>query len=177
MSLPGDNELEFTAIAHSVINQIKWSEQVLHDPHQIGQGKNDWWTDSYQRENWEMSMDTFRKNNRKPVFRKGWKRVEQGLEQGLEQVFGARFRTGLEQGLRAWSGTGIGARRTKAWSYQLVSSLWFKTIFEGDGIEMIAEWRIYPANPVKKWWLPVRQTRIVARGRIWGLRITLLIKK
>ena len=43
------------------------------------------------RENWEMSMDTFRKEQLEAGFQKGLKKgLEQGIEQGLEQ--------GLEQG-------------------------------------------------------------------------------
>ena len=48
------------------------------------------------RENWEMSMDTFRKEQLEAGFQKG-------LKQGLEQDSNKGLEQGLERWTRAWS--------------------------------------------------------------------------
>ena len=86
------------------------------------------------RENWEMSMDTFRKEQLEAGFQKGLKQgLEQGLERGLEQ--------GLEQGRQEGMELGVQAGQ---------QSLIQKLSLKGMGIEMMAEMTDLSCESIKK---------------------------
>ena len=86
------------------------------------------------RENWEMSMDTFRKEQLEAGFQKGLKKgLEQGLERGLEQ--------GLEQGRQEGMELGVQAGQ---------QSLIQKLSLKGMSIEMIAEMTDLSSESIKK---------------------------
>ena len=86
------------------------------------------------RENWEMSMDTFRKEQLEAGFQKGLKQgLEQGLERGLEQ--------GLEQGRQEGMELGVQAGQ---------QSLIQKLALKGMSIEMIAEMTDLSRESIKK---------------------------
>lgn len=86
------------------------------------------------RENWEMSMDTFRKEQLEAGFQKGLKQgLEQGLERGLEQ--------GLEQGRQEGMELGVQAGQ---------QSLIQKLSLKGMSIEMIAEMTDLSLESIKK---------------------------
>ena len=86
------------------------------------------------RENWEMSMDTFRKEQLEAGFQKGLKQgLEQGLERGLEQ--------GLEQGRQEGMELGVQAGQ---------QSLIQKLSLKGMSIEMIAEMTDLSSESIKK---------------------------
>ena len=82
------------------------------------------------RENWEMSMDTFRKEQLEAGFQKG---LKQGLERGLEQ--------GLEQGRQEGMELGVQAGQ---------QSLIQKLSLKGMSIEMIAEMTDLSCESIKK---------------------------
>ena len=78
------------------------------------------------RENWEMSMDTFRKEQLEAGFQKGLKKgLEQGLEQGRQE--------GMELGVQAGQ-----------------QSLIQKLSLKGMSIEMIAEMTDLSRKSIKK---------------------------
>ena len=78
------------------------------------------------RENWEMSMDTFRKEQLEAGFQKGLKKgLEQGLEQGRQE--------GMELGVQAGQ-----------------QSLIQKLSLKGMSIEMIAEMTDLSSESIKK---------------------------
>ena len=82
------------------------------------------------RENWEMSMDTFRKEQLEAGFQKG---LRQGLEQGIEQ--------GLEQGIEQGMELGVQAGQ---------QSLIQKLSLKGMSIEMIAEMTDLSSESIKE---------------------------
>ena len=82
------------------------------------------------RENWEMSMDTFRKEQLEAGFQKG---LKQGLERGLEQ--------GVEQGRQEGMELGVQAGQ---------QSLIQKLSLKGMSIEMIAEMTDLSSESIKK---------------------------
>ena len=86
------------------------------------------------RENWEMSMDTFRKEQLEAGFQKGLKK---GLEQGLERGLGQ----GLEQGRQEGMELGVQAGQ---------QSLIQKLSLKGMSIEMIAEMTDLSSESIKK---------------------------
>ena len=90
------------------------------------------------RENWEMSMDTFRKEQLEAGFQKGLKKgLEQGLEQGLERG----LEQGLEQGRQEGMELGVQAGQ---------QSLIQKLSLKGMSIEMIAEMTDLSRKSIKK---------------------------
>ena len=82
------------------------------------------------RENWEMSMDTFRKEQLEAGFQKGLKK---GLEQGLEQVLEQGRQEGMELGVQAGQ-----------------QSLIQKLSLKGMSIEMMAEMTDLSCESIKK---------------------------
>ena len=94
------------------------------------------------RENWEMSMDTFRKEQLEAGFQKGLKKgLEQGLEQGLERGLERGLEQGLEQGRQEGMELGVQAGQ---------QSLIQKLSLKGMSIEMIAEMTDLSSESIKK---------------------------
>ena len=102
------------------------------------------------RENWEMSMDTFRKEQLEAGFQKGLKKgLEQGLEQGLERG----LERGLEQGLERGLEQGLEQGRQEGMELGVQAgqqSLIQKLALRGMSIEMIAEMTDLSRKSIKK---------------------------
>ena len=102
------------------------------------------------RENWEMSMDTFRKEQLEAGFQKGLKKgLEQGLEQGLERG----LERGLEQGLERGLEQGLEQGRQEGMELGVQAgqqSLIQKLSLKGMSIEMIAEMTDLSRESIKK---------------------------
>lgn len=98
------------------------------------------------RENWEMSMDTFRKEQLEAGFQKGLKKgLEQGLERGLERGLEQGLERGLEQGLEQGRQEGM-ELGVQAGQQSLIQKLSLK----GMSIEMIAEMTDLSRKSIKK---------------------------